>query len=448
MPSWFLSKSHHSKVFALAFPMVLSNITVPLLGLVDTAVIGHLSQAYYLAGVAVGSMIATLVFWMLGFLRMSTTGLVAQARGAQDSDTIKLLLGQALAIAWLMAVVLLLLRGVIIDVGLMLAGGSDEVQQYARQYFEIRIWSAPAALANMAILGWLLGMQSAKAPMILLIVTNLLNIVLDIVFVFGFGWQVQGVAAASVVADYLGLGLGLLFVSHLIRPYWSAGDWHKLKSQILDKVNLIRFMALNRDIFLRTLCIQLCFAFMTFQGARLGDNTLAANAILLNFLLFISFGMDGLAYAVEALVGKSVGAKDRNGFNAYIGISFFWALLLGLILTLLFAVAGHGIVNLISDIPGIREMAYIYLPWLVIIPLTSLWGFILDGIFIGAARAKEMRNSMIVSSLLVFFPVYFMFSEQGNHALWLAMNLFMLARGISLGYLFLRLNKCNGFIAG
>ncbi|WP_434340603.1 MATE family efflux transporter DinF [Motilimonas cestriensis] len=444
-PVWLSDPSYRKRLFALALPMMLSNVTVPLLGLVDAAVLGHLDHSYYLAGVSVGAMLITLAFWLLGFLRMSTTGLVAQAFGRNDAMAIKQVLLQSLVLAGALSVLLLVLQSVILNLGLILAAPSEQVALYAQQYFSIRIWSAPAALANYVILGWLLGMQNARAPMWLLIITNLVNILLDLWFVLGLGWQVQGAAAASVIADYFGFGLGLYFVFHAIKPHWQPGDLSALMKKIWVKVNFFRLIALNRDIFLRTLCVQICFSFMTFYGARLGDDILAANAVLLNFLLFISFALDGLAYAIEAQVGKAVGRRDSVEFKRCVNVTFFYALLFAMLLMVIFALFGAHIIALITDIPSIQTTANNYLIWLVFIPLTSVWCFILDGIFIGATQAKAMRNSMVFATLCCFFPVWWLAKDFGNHSLWMAMNAFMLGRGLSLGYLYCRMQRNNRF---
>ncbi|MFD2177126.1 MATE family efflux transporter DinF [Veronia pacifica] len=415
----------HRNVFALAFPMVLSNITVPLLGLVDTAVIGHLEHAWYLGGVAMGSTMINVLFFLLGFLRMSTTGLTAQSYGAEDKLAIKRVLGQGISMSLLAAACLLLLHPLIEHVVLGLSEASNEVKHYASEYFSIRIWSAPAALTNMVIMGWLLGTQNARHPMVLSIVVNLFNIGLDLLFVVGFGWKVQGAAAASVVADYVGMILGLWFVAR------RSGQLHL--PAIARKFSALRpgigkFVRLNRDIFLRSLCLQLTFSFMTFQGATLGDKTIAANAVLMSFLMLISYAMDGFAYAMESMVGKAIGAKNRDQLRATLSVTTFWGGISAVLLTIVFGAFGTSIVGMISDIEAVRHEAAIFLPWLVVMPLFSMWCFLLDGIFIGATRGRDMRNTMIVA-MTGFFFIWWMLSGVGNHALWAAMLAFMTLRG-------------------
>ncbi|PKF61461.1 MATE family efflux transporter [Psychromonas sp. psych-6C06] len=441
LKSAFLNFSNHQKIFAIALPMMLSNISVPLLGLVDTAVIGHLPESYYLAGVAVGSMVVTLTFWILVFLRMSTTGLVAQAVGAKDHLQVLRLLMQSMFIALLLALTILMLQSLISGIAFHFVQGSEKVLFYAQQYFDIRIWSAPAALLNMVLLGWLLGMQNAKAPMLLLIVTNSVNILLDIVFVVFFEWGVAGVAWASLCADYIALTCGLWIVYRLARPFYKKGDFTRLKKEAIRIEALAPFILLNRDIFIRTLCLQVTYTFMTMQGLKLGDDIVSANSVLMHFLLIISFSMDGLAYAVEALVGKNIGRRCLDKLKESIYLTLFWAFIFSLLQLLGFYLFGVWIIEQITSIKAVQLEAINYLPWLILIPLTSMLGFVFDGVFIGMARGTEMRNSMLFSLLVVYFPAWFLFAETGNHALWIAMNAFMLARGLSLWWIFRKLER-------
>lgn len=421
----------HKALLAIAIPMILSNITVPLLGLVDTAVMGHLDAPYYLGGVAVGSMIVTFIFWMAGFLRMATTGVTAQAYGQGNSSEQLQKLVHGVAIALTLAAIIVLLQWPVRYLGFMLAGGSDEVQLYGQQYFSVRIFSAPAALTNLVLLGWMLGMQNAKGPMWHLIFTNIINITLDLLFVFGFGWGVKGVAAASVIADYSGVLIGFYFVKQIAKRNAIHFDakalrvwqqWQQIKPLLL----------INRDIFLRTFALMVCFAFMTFEGAKLGDSIVAANAILQNLLMLVAFGLDGIAYAVEALVGKAVGRKSRDELQKSIVDAAFWSLLFALFYSLAFWQGGEPLVHLMSDIPEVVETTLLYLPWIMVMPLISMWCFLFDGIFIGLTRAKDMRNSMFVSTVIGFFLVWYLTREHGNHALWAAMTGFMAMRGLTL----------------
>ncbi|ELV8555601.1 MATE family efflux transporter DinF [Vibrio fluvialis] len=433
----------HRQVLWLAIPMVLSNITIPLLGLVDAAVIGHLEHAWYLGGVALGSTVISVTFWLLGFLRMSTTGLTAQAFGADNSAGLARVWLQGMLMALGFAAVFLLLHRFIADGVFGFSSASAEVKLYAQQYFVIRAWSAPASLVNFVLLGWLLGTQNSRAPMWMVIITNVVNIVLDLLFVLGLGWKVQGVALASVIADYSGMGFGLWCVWR----YWLQ---HQLPSPLAllreSTQGLSRFVRLNRDIFLRSLCLQAAFSFMTFQGAAFGDQTVAANAVLMSFLMMISYGMDGFAYAMEAMVGKAIGAKSETQLKAAMIGSAFWSVIICLLLTLAFGWYGSALIRLITDISAVQQTAQVYLPWLVAMPLTSMWCFLLDGIFIGATKGREMRNSMFVAAC-TFFVVFYGFAFWGNHALWLAMLSFMAMRGLSLGIVLLRQWRLGTFLA-
>ncbi|MGL4932849.1 MAG: MATE family efflux transporter DinF, partial [Aeromonas sp.] len=432
--------SRHRAVFALALPMVFSNITTPLLGLVDTWVIGHLGQAWFLGGVSVGATLINLLFWLLGFLRMSTTGLTAQAHGAADGRAQLDTLLRALGLAIALGLALLLLLFPLLPRLITLSGGSAEVQLYAGQYVAVRIWSAPAALCNLVIMGWLLGMQDARSPMVMLILTNLVNMALDALFVLGLGWQVRGVAAASVMADYCALAAGIWLVHRQLRQLaptvWQDG-WQRWR----QLAPMVRLLGLNRDILLRSLCLQLCFAFMTLQGARLGDVAVAANAVLLNFLMLISYGLDGFAYAVEAMVGRAIGQRHRQQLREAIVLNLGWAALIAATFSLGFGLFGSWLVDHITDIPAVVAEANRQLPWLIAMPLLAVWCYLLDGVFIGATRAREMRNSMLLAACGGFFPVWWLCQSWGVAALWAAMAALMVGRGLSLGLICWRLER-------
>ena len=440
MPFWLRDPRRHRAVFALALPMVFSNVTTPLLGLVDTWVIGHLGQAWFLGGVSVGATLINLLFWLLGFLRMSTTGLTAQAQGAASAEGQLDTLARALGLAVGLGLALLLLVLPFLPAIIGLSGGSPEVQVYAGDYVSVRIWSAPAALCNLVIMGWLLGMQDARSPMLLLILSNLVNMVLDAWFVLGLGWQVRGVAAASLLADYCSLGVGLWLVSRRLR-HLPAEVWQSAWPRWWQWPAVRRLLGLNRDIFIRSLCLQLCFAFMTLQGARLGDVAVAANAVLLNFLMLISYGLDGFAYAVEAMVGRAIGRRDRQGLREAIVLNLGWALLIALAFALGFALGGRQLIAHITDLPAVIAEANRQLPWLIVMPLLAVWCFLLDGVFIGATRAREMRNSMLVAVFAGFFPIWWLCQEWGVAALWAAMAALMTGRGLTLGWLCWQLER-------
>jgi len=430
-------KNLDRQIIALSIPMILSNITAPLLGLVDTAVIGHLSHSYYLGGSSVGAMIVTFLIWLCGFLRMSTTGLSAQALGKQNLDQSFLVLMRGLLVALIIGISLLVLKTPYIQLSLWLAGGSDQVQYYANQYAQIRMWGLPAALANIVIVGWLLGQHRAKSVMWLLIFTNLVNLVLDLLFVLVLNWQVKGVAAATLMAEYAGFIAGILIIMCDKSIFFNIkSKLLSVKDKLISRAELLEYFKLNRDILIRTLCLEICFVFITFQGARLGDNIVAANAILMNFLLLISFGLDGIANAAEALIGKAYGARKILFVKFTVIRCTWWTLGFALVYTLVFLLFGEYLILAISDIDEVVTTANDYLLWIVLLPMLSCWCYLYDGVYVGLTRADIMRNSMLVATFGLFFPLWWLFSEYQNHGLWLAFSGFMIARGLTLGWHF------------
>jgi MATE family multidrug resistance protein len=442
------NQNQHKALFIIALPMIFSNITIPLLGLVDTAVLGHLDQAYYLGGSTVGAMIITFVTWLCGFLRMSTTGLTAQALGQQNNQKSLLVLLRGLLVAGIIGGTLILLQSFYLDLSLGLAGGSEKIQFYAKQYCDIRIWGLPAALSNLVILGWLLGNHKAKAVMWLLIATNLINLSLDLLFVLVFNWQVQGVATATLIAEYSGVILGLSYIifdknrtkQRTVKRLFNViiSKLIHVKEQLFEKSSLIHYFQLNRDILIRTLCLEVCFVFITFQGARLGDSVIATNAILMNFVLLISFGLDGIANATEVLVGKAQGERNLKQRNFVVKIALFWTGLFALSYSLLFAIAGDFFVGLLTDIPDVVISTKQYIYWIIILPILGCWCYLFDGVFVGLMKAKAMRNSMILATFGCFFPMWWLFQGFGNHGLWAAFSVFLLVRGLSLAWLYYR----------
>lgn len=435
-----LNQQKNRQLLALALPMILSNITVPLLGLVDTAVVGHLSNAYYLGGVAVGSTIITLIIWLLGFLRMATTGLVAQAYGANDIQQQYRLLVQAGSLALIFGLAAVLLQLPIVNLAMAMSDASVEVERYCREYFQVRIWSTPFALLNLVMLGWLLGRQQPKAAMWQLIIANLVNIILDVLFVIGLDWGVRGAALASVFADMAGFAVALTLVKRQLNRLGGFQLLTICKQLTLQSYR--KLISLNTDIFVRSLCLQLSFTFMTFYGASLGDNTVAANAVLLNLLLLISYALDGIAYYAEAEVGRAYGQKNAKLMRESVALAWAWSAIAAIAFTLFFAGAGSHIISTLTSISQVQQVANDYLIWLIFLPLLAFGSYLFDGVYIGAAQGKIMRNSMIIATFGVFFPTWYLLQEQGNHALWAAMSLFMLARSASLSsHYWLRLRR-------
>mgnify|MGYP003671969117 CR=1 FL=1 len=418
----------HRRVWRLAGPIIFSNMTVPLLGAVDTAVVGHLPQAYYIGAVAVGAMIFNFLFWTFSFLRMGTTGLVAQARGAGDGDEVRAILGRALLIAGGLGLVLILLQVPVAWVAFYLLEGSPQVEALAGDYLAIRIWSAPAALAGFAIFGWFIGVQNTRKALLVQVAMNGLNIGLDLLFVIGFGWGVEGVAAATVIAEYAGLAIGGLLVAGELKRL--GGRWQWLL--IVDTARLRRLFAVNFDIFLRSLCLLIASAYFTAQGAKQGDAVLAANAVLQNFIHFLAFGLDGFAFAAEALVGDAVGARDRARLRQAVRMTSIWALICALGYMAIYALAHSLLIGWLTSVPAVLAAVDQYLPWVLAAPLIAVWSYQLDGIFIGATRTGDMRNGMAFS-LLIFLAADWLFQPLlGNHGLWLAMTLLWVARALSL----------------
>ncbi len=434
--------SYHAALWRLAGPMILSNLSTALLGVVDTAVVGHLSEPYYLGAVTIGAVIFSFLYWGLTFLRMGTTGITAQVHGEGDAAGMRTALGQSLMLGGLLSLLVLITQHPIIDSAIWMVNGSAPVESYAREYFMVRIWSTPAVLANLVILGWLLGMQNARGPLVILLCINAINIVLDIVFVVVLHLDVKGVALASLFGEYAGLGLGLLIVSRELRLYPGVWRWDKLK----DAVTFRRMLAINHNIFIRTLLLIFVFAFFAAQGARQGDVILAANAVLLNFQMLMALVLDGFAHAVEALVGRAIGLRRREAFSEAIKLAAIWSGFGAFLFTTIFALIGGWFVFVMTDIEEVRITALNYLPWVIISPVISVWCYVLDGIFIGATRAVEMRNTMLLSVFLVYLPSWYLLQFLGNHGLWLAFLIFMAARGVSMGAVFFRIRRSTGFV--
>lgn len=418
----------HRRVLTLVTPIILMGLSTPLLGIVDTAVIGQLGEASLIGAVAVGALIFTFLFWAFGFLRMGTTGLTAQAYGAQDASEIRATLGRALLIAGVAGIGLLLLQLPLNWVAFQLVQGSDAVEQEAQTYFSIRMWSAPFTLANYAVLGWLVGMQQTRLAMVLQIFLNGVNASLDAIFVLHFGWGVAGIAAGTVIAEVATAFVGLGIAITLLRHY--AGRWSWAAISAWEKISAT--MSVNRDIMIRTLVLLLAFSFFTMEGARQGDTVLAVNAVLMQFVSFSAFFLDGFAFGAEALVGSAVGAKNRNRFSEAVKLTSLWAIILSVLLSSGFLLSGGFWIDFLTTSPEVREAARFYLPWAAFMPFISVACFQLDGIFIGATRAREMRNASFVSTG-AFFVFWYLLLPFGNHGLWAALALFNVTRAFALG---------------
>lgn len=408
--------------------MILSNISVPLLGMVDTGVTGHLESSTYLGAVAIGGTIFGFLYTGMNFLRMGTTGIAAQRFGANDNDGLRVSLGQAIIVALLIAFALIAAQRPIGQMAMNLIGAEGAVETHALQYFSIRIWSAPGTLANFALIGWFLGMQNARVPLYIFLTINLSNIALDLWFVLSLGMKVDGVALASVIAEYSGLAVGLAFAVPALRR--REGHWPL--ARLFNVRAYAAFFSVNAHLFIRTMALMFTFGFVTAQGARLGGLILAANAVLMNLQMLTAFGLDGVAHAAEALVGKAVGEKRRDALEQAVRLTLKWSLIIALGFCAAYIAAGPFLVRLLTDLPEVRETAMQFLPWLIVSPIVSVWSFLYDGVYVGATRARAMRDIMLFSTLIIFLPAWYLLQGYGNHGLWLAFTLFMASRGIGM----------------
>tara|TARA_A100001037_G_scaffold182125_1_gene163135 strand:+ start:2316 stop:3626 length:1311 start_codon:yes stop_codon:yes gene_type:complete len=427
----------YGRIWNLSWPTILSNLTVPMLGAVDTAVMGHLPDPAYVGGVAIGSMIFAFLYWGFGFLRMGTSGFTAQANGRADGTEIRSVLARALLIGAAAALVLLMAQFPLRALALQIIEAAPDVEQLARAYFDIRIWGAPATLANYAILGWMLGMQYARAALAIQIIINGLNAALDIWFVVDLGWGIEGVALATALAQYTGAAAGLIVIALRLRHI--EGNW--VRDRIFDLVALGALFRVSRDIFIRTLAMIFAWSLLTWSGARLGTTTLAANALLMNFQSFLAHGLDGFAHATTALVGEAVGARNRRALRATVIASTFMAGCVAVGYAVVYAVAGPRLLSVLTSIDPLRDFAADFLPWMTLSPLLSVWAYQLDGIFIGATRAAEMRNAMIVSVAAYTVLIFTLPQFWGNHGLWAAVMAFMVLRAVTLAIYYPRLER-------
>ena len=438
----WLHRPTQRKVWMLAAPMMLSNLTVPLVSLVDSTVAGHLSHAGQLAAVAVGSAVYALPVWVFGFLRMGTIGFAAQASGRVDGQALRQLLAQAMLLALGLAGAVLLLSLPLLGTVLRLMEPSATLDALTRTYLRIRLLGLPAALLNAALVGWFLGMHNAGMALTVTVVTNLANIALNLLFVLGFHWDVAGIAAASVCGEWLGVLAGLAAVPRQLRRY--PGPW---QGEIMRTWSAWRpLLSVNRDILIRSLVLQGVFFAVTVWGARLGSGVVAANALLLNGLILAAFALDGLANAVEALSGAAIGAGRRLALRRALVVAGGWSLVGSVLFAACFGAAGRGFIDLQTDMASVRVIAYQYLPYLALLPLIGVWSYLLDGLFVGATRASEMRNAMLLAGV-VFVVLASGLRGWGNHGLWIALLGFMLVRAGAMAWIARRIALRGGWVA-
>lgn len=421
----------------MAWPIILANITVPMLGAVDTAVVGHLPEPYYIGAVAIGAMLFNYIYHLFNCLRMGTTGPTAQARGAGEHAEVRAMIARALLLAAVIGGVIIVLQLPILAFAFWVIDASAQVERYAREYFLIRVWSMPAVLGSYAIIGWFYGLRNVRTPLLIQVFVNCLNIVLALVFVFVFHWDVPGVAAASLIAEYAGLLLGLYSVWRTLRELPHGNDSGK-RTRLLDPTQLRRMVTINGDIVLRTICVVSVLGFFMAKSAELGDVQLAANQVLHHFLVFTSFALDGVAHAAEAILGESVGRRDRAAFAHDMRVVFLWSGIIGLMNIVIYAVAGHAIIALMTSIPEVRATAASHLWWPVLMPLASVWAYTYDGVYLAATRTRIMRNTMLVSFAVFLLLLYTLMPLIGNTGLWIAVGGFLVGRGVLLHVFFHR----------
>ncbi len=430
----------HARVLKIAVPIVLSNATVPLLGAVDTGVVGQMGQAAPIGAVGLGAITLATVYWVFGFLRMGTSGLAAQARGAGDGAENTAVLLRALIVGGLAGLVMILLQRPLFMAAFALAPGSTEVEALARQYLSIRIWGAPATIAAYAVTGWLIAQERTGAILILQVWMNGLNIALDLWFVLGLGWGVPGVAAATLIAEYSGLALGLW----LCRAAFAGQVLAAARARLRDAAALARMWAVNGNLMIRSVILQVSFTTFLFLGAGMGDVTLAANQVLLQFLAITAYALDGFAFAAEALVGQAVGARSAAGVRRSSVIASQWAVGGAAALALAFALGGPAVIDIMATSPGVRAEARLYLPWLVAAPLIGIASWMFDGIFIGATLTREMRQAMILAVAIYAAALAVLVPAFGNHGLWAALMVLNTARGLTMAVFYPRAERAAG----
>jgi len=436
------SRQLDHKIWGIAWPAILSNISIPMLGLVDSAILGHLDSSQYLGAVAVGAALLSFLYWGFGFLRMGTTGLVARAEGGGDRSGSLLILCRSAILALGLAALVILLHRPLIAIGLDLMSPAPELLGLAQSYAGIRIASAPAVLVTYTIVGWCIGRQDTRWPLLIVVATNLANIGLDFLLVMGLGLNSDGAALATVIAEYLGCAIALFAVCKQL-PIFEKLD---LKRQLLNVSAYQQLLGHNRHLFVRTLCLLFAMAFFTAQGENFGSEVLAANTLLMQLVMLASYGMDGFAFAAEGLAGQRLGGRNLPAFRRAVARCSLWTMATAVVMSIAFALLQGVLINSLTDIDSVKELMSRYYPWLILLPLLAAPSYLLDGVFIGAAETRYMMFSMLISVALVYLPLWYLCAGLGNHGLWLAFAAFNLARGISLLYWYRRLSRKGGWL--
>ena len=417
----------HRRVLAIALPIVLSNATVPILGVVDTGVVGQLGDPVPIGAVGIGAIILTAIYWIFGFLRMGTTGMTSQALGAGDRGEADALLSRALIVGAGGGLALIALQWPVFWAAFQVSPASAEVESGARTYMAIRVWSAPAAISLFGITGWLIAAERTRAVLAVQVWMNGLNIVLDVIFVLGLGFGVGGVALATFLAEWSGLAVGLWFCRDAFRrPFWN--EWPR----VLDRVRILRMAVVNRDIMIRSLCLETIFVSFLFFGASFGDVPLAANQILLQFLHVAAYALDGFAFSAETLVGNAMGARDRARLRRGAFLTSAWGVGVVIVFSAGVWLYGPAVIDLMTTAPHVRAAAKDLLPWMVAAPVLGIAAWMLDGIFVGATRSADMRNMAAVSAVIYLIAVWALMPAFGNDGLWMALLVSFVARGLTL----------------
>ncbi|MBY4892808.1 MATE family efflux transporter [Rhodobacteraceae bacterium N5(2021)] len=429
----------HKRVLKIALPIVISNATVPLLGIVDVGVVGQMGEAAPIGAVGIGAIILSSVFWIFGFLRMGTVGLVGQAEGAGDTAEVSAILTRALMIAGVGGLLLIALYPVMIWAAFSWEPTTPEVEALARQYLFIRIWTAPFAISVFALTGWLVAQERTGAVFAIQLIMNSLNIALNFLFVLGFGWGVEGVALSSAIAEVVGAGVGLWFCqSAFARPAWR--DWPR----VFERARLVKMALLNVDILIRSALLVAMFTSFTFLGAQFGDVTLAANEVLIQFLYLTAYAMDGFAFAAETLIARAYGRQDPARVRRSAVLTSVWGLGICFAMGAAFWFGGPWLIDLLAKDTEVQAMARVFLPWMAIAPLVGCAAWMLDGIFIGAARGRDMRNMMILSACIYVGAAAVLIPAFGNHGVWAALLISFAARGVTLGARYPALERAAG----
>ncbi|MBK7214138.1 MAG: MATE family efflux transporter [Bacteroidales bacterium] len=417
------------KILLLSIPNILTNITIPLLGMVDLGLMGHMGGSLYVGAIAVGGMIFNFLFWGFGFLRMGTSGFTAQAYGRRDFSETTAVLVRGITTALAGGVLLILMQVLLEWIAFRVIVSSPEVSELARQYFRIRIYAAPATLVIYVLTGWFIGMQNARFPMVLAVSVNLLNIGFSLLFIRVFGKASDGIAWANVCSQYTGLLLG----SFLLSKYLVKQKKYLHIAKALNRQDVMKFIHVNKDIFIRTLCLIFTLTFFTAKSAASSDKVLAVNTLLFQLFYFFSYFTDGFAYAAEALTGKYIGAGDKANLKHSVSLLFRWGLGIALLFTIVYALFGRLIISMLTNDLELQTASGPYLIWVILVPFVTFAAFVWDGIYVGATASRAMRNSMLIITTVIFLPAYYLLTPWlGNHGLWIAMLLFMGSRGLFL----------------